>query len=165
MTVFLGCDPGGRHTGLVVRRRDELLAYRVVVREDKLRVPDGGYVALVARACLDLLDRAGSGPRDPDLVVCVEGVAYWNKPATKGKRPPNLTGLLGAAVVLGGILARWSDAIVVPPGSGHGSLHGFAYPVPIRPSGIGSDLLKHCRSGWDASHHGETLWKQREPMR
>jgi hypothetical protein len=69
---------------------------------------------------------------------------------------------LGTAIVLGSVLARWSDAVVVPPGKGHGKLHEQAYPKPLRPAGKGKDLLRHCRAGGDVSHHGETLYRRRE---
>lgn len=164
MTVFLGIDPGGRETGIVVRRRDELLAAQVVVRQDDRLMPNGDYCAAVAACALRLLDSgAGMGPRDPDLVVCVEDVRYW--PQQKATQR-NLTGLLGAAIVLGAVYARWADAVTVPPGSGHGGLHESAYPAQIRPrrSGKGTDKMRHCRSAWDCTHHGETLWRQRKAL-
>lgn len=160
--IFLGVDPGGRETGLVVRHRDTLCAHSVVIRQDSLTIPDGGYCQQVAREAVRLLRKAGTLPRDPDLVVCVEGVRYWPK-GGDGKRPPNLTGLLGTAVVLGSIVARWPAAVVVKPGVGHGSLADWVYPEPIQQTGAkGKDLMRHCRSGWDASYHGETLYKQRK---
>lgn len=167
MTTFLGCDPGGRETGLIVRRRDDLLAHSVVIRQDTLTMPDGAYCRQVAAEALRLLEKVGSHPRDPELVVCVEGVRYWPKDEQKtkdGKRkkPPNLTGLLGTAIVLGSIVARWPDAIVVRPGSKHGGLAQWVYPPQIQQTGVkGKDLMRHCRSGWDASYHGQTLWNQR----
>jgi hypothetical protein len=93
-----------------------------------------------------------------------EGVAYWPESDEElaERRPRNMTGVLGTAIVLGSVLARWSDAVVVPPGKGHGKLHEQAYPKPLRPAGKGKDLLRHCRSGWDVSHHGETLYRRRE---
>lgn len=172
--VFLGFDPGGRNTGIVLRRRDALLGSKVVVRTDKLTVADGGYTAKVAAAALGLLKMADVDLRDPELVVVSEGVRYWPKqrharghqcPACKlphgdASADRNLTGLLGAAVVHGSILARWSSTVVVPPGSGHGSLHDTAYPEAIRAPGKGSDLNQHARSAWDATHHGETLYNR-----
>lgn len=159
--IFLGADPGGRESGLIVRRRDDLLAWSVVIRQDTLIMPDGAYCRQVAAEAVRLLEKAGSHPRDPDLVVCVEGVRYWPK-KDRSKKPPNLTGLLGTAIVLGSIVARWPDAVVVKPGSGHGGLAGWVYPERIQQTGVkGKDLMRHCRSGWDASYHGETLWRQR----
>jgi hypothetical protein len=157
--ALLGIDPGGRESGVVLRRRDDLLAYEYVVRRDDGTYPDGRYCSQVAAACLRVLDRGGLGPRSDGLVVVVEGVRYWARPDA----PRNLTGVLGAAIVLGSILARWSDAVVVPPGSGHGSLHEQAYPEEIRPpaDGRGRDRLRHCRSAFDVTIHGETLYNQR----
>lgn len=172
MVAFLGVDPGGRETGIVLRRRDDLLGHDVVVRRDSLDVPDGAYVGHVAHAALSLLSRAGLSARDPGLVVVSEDVRYWPQsgghfcPACRRKHNPasqrNMTGVLGAAVVHGSILARWSDAVVVPPGSRHGSLHDTAYPPEIRAKGKGKDRLRHCRAAWDASLHGETLFHRRE---
>lgn len=159
--IVLGVDPGGRETGVVLRHGEDLLGAGVPVRQDQLLIPDGTYTRQVTKVALQLLDDHGLGPRDPSLIVCVEGVRYW--PQQKATQR-NLTGLLGAAVVLGAIVERWSNAVVVPPGSGHGGLHEQAYPRPIRPAehGKGQDRNRHARSAWDCSIHGETMWLQRE---
>lgn len=157
MTVsILGVDPGGRETGLVVRQGDDLAAHRVVVRPDRGRLPDGRYVRQVLVACTDLLTEAGTDARADDLLVCVEGVAYWPE-ARDAKVRKDQRGLYGTAIVLGAILARWPNAQLVRPGAGHGGLSGWAYPTAIRPptNGQGKDRLRHCRSAWDVTWHGQ----------
>ena len=161
MRIVLGFDPGGRETGVVLRHRDTLLAGDVVVRHDDLTMPDGTYTRDVTGTAVRMLERHGFGPRSDELIVVSEGVRYWPK---KGKgAAPNLTGLLGAAIVHGAICERWPSTIVVPPGVGHGSFHESSYPAEIRPArhGKGKDRNRHARSAWDASHHGETLHLQR----
>ena len=172
--VVLGFDPGGRESGVVLRHRDTLLAADVVVRQDDLIMPDGDYTRLVTGTAVNMLDRLGFGPRFAGLIVVSEGVRFWPQhgkghtcPVCGRKHDPtrgtkNLTGLLGTAIVHGAIVERWPATVVVPPGSGHGGLHEQAYPSEIRAPGKGSDRNRHARSAWDASHHGETLWLQRE---
>lgn len=162
MTPVLAVDPGGRESGVVLRHGEALAGYAVVVRHDTLKIPDGDYVTKVLDVCSDLAT--------DDSIVAVESVRFWPQegnhvcPACRKRHDPrarNLQGLLGTAVVLGAVLARWPDAVVVAPGKRMGSLHDIAYPEPIRATGKGKDLLRHCRSAWDLSFHGETLWKQR----
>lgn len=158
--TVLGIDPGGRESGLVVRQRDDLAAHRVVVRPDRARLPDGRYVRQVLAACTELLAIAGVGPRDPDLIVTVEGVAYWPERQVAGKAPRDQRGLYGTAIVLGAILARWPTAELVEPGAGHGGLGAMVYPNDIKPpaGGAGNDRLRHCRSAWDVSYRGENAY-------
>lgn len=166
--IVLGVDPGGRETGIVVRRRDDLLAYSVVIRQDTLTMPDGGYCRQVAAEAIRLLGKAGSHPRDPDLIVAVEGVRHWPRDRSKGDSTPdrNMTGVLGTAIVLGSIVTRWSTAVVVTPGSGAGGLADWVYPEPIQATGVkGKDLMRHCRSAWDCTYTGETLWNQRRGIK
>jgi hypothetical protein len=94
-------------------------------------------------------------------VVVVESVEWW--PDEQGRPPRNQRGLYGTAMVLGGVLARWPDAIVVDSGRGVANYHPQAYPEPIRPpvNGKGKDRLKDVRAGWDHSHAGETLYLRR----
>lgn len=176
MTVWLGFDPGGRETGVVLRSADDLLGWQVVARHDDRTIPDGDYTNAVARAAGKLLADAGLHTRSDGLAVAVEDVRYW---PDQGKGHPcgtcrgyhqpqrqrNMTGVLGAAVVLGSVVARWPSAVVVPPGTsgetGHGRLHDVAYPTAIRPrSQSGKDKARHARSAWDVTHHAESLAKR-----
>ena len=165
MTTWLGIDPGGRETGIAVRRGDRLLAWAVTVRRGQDTTPPADYVAAVAIDALAALADAGVAADDPALRVASEDVRYWpgrsghHCPACRGTHVParNMTGVLGAAIVHGAILARWPATVIVPPGQGHGGLHGLAYPEPIRPSGRGHDRARHARSAWDVTYHAETL--------
>lgn len=176
MTVWLGFDPGGRETGIVLRSGDDLLGWHVVTRHDDRTVPAGDYTNAIARAAAKLLSDAGLHTRSDGLAVASEDVRYWPD-QSKGhpcgtcrgfhqpQRQRNMTGVLGAAVVHGSIVARWPDAIVVPPGTsgqtGHGRLGDLAYPEPIRArSSAGQDKARHARSAWDVTHHAESLAKR-----
>ena len=153
MTVVCAIDPGSRETGIIVRRRDDLLAWYVSVRTDKRTIPGPGYVHQVLRDVRATLDRAGV-ERWPD-VTAVEDVRFW-----PGNRNGN--GLLGTAVILGAVCAALPNVVTVDPGSGAGGKAAWVYPNDLRPpgGGRGSDRLRHCRSAWDLSYRGETLWKQ-----
>lgn len=158
MKPVLGIDPGGRFTGLVVRRRDDLLAWRLEVRPGNARMVDGRYIRQVLAGCSTALTEAGLEPRDRDgYVVGVEGLAYW--PERDGSRRDQ-RGLYGTAMVLGAILARWPDATVVDSGRGVANLHPQAYPEPIRPpvNGAGKDKRNHVRAAWDHSYAAETAY-------
>jgi hypothetical protein len=157
----LGVDPGGRNTGLVVRHREELLAWALEVRPTTGRMPDGPYLTQVRLACTRLLEQAGLDPRDRrTYIVGVETVAYWPEKRAAGKAPRDQRGLYGTAMVLGGILTRWPDATVVDSGRGVANYHPQAYPPAIRPpvNGAGLDRLKDVRAAWDHSLAAETLW-------
>jgi hypothetical protein len=154
--IVLAFDPGSRYTGLVVREREDLLAWRLVVRQGNGRLPDGRYVRSVLAEALAALRDAAVDPSDRSrYVVGVEGLAWW--PEQDGKRR-NQTGLYGTAIILGGILARWPNAVMVDSGRGVANLHPSAYPEPIRPpvNGKGKDRLNHVRAAWDHSHATET---------
>ena len=155
--IILGVDPGSRNTGLVVRDGETLLAWALEVRQDNGRLPDGRYVRAVLARCSTLLTDAGLDPRDRDgYVVGVEGLADWPE---RGPTRRNQTHLYGTAIVLGAILARWSQAIVVDSGRGVANYHPQSYPDAIRPpiNGKGKDRLNHVRAAWDHSHAAETL--------
>lgn len=156
--IILGIDPGSRNTGLVVRQRDDLLAWALEVRADRGRLPDGRYVRAVLGRCSLLLRDAGIDPADRDAyVVGVEGIAYW--PERDGARRRNQDHLYGTAIVVGGVLARWASAYLLDSGRGVANLHPQAYPAAIRPpvNGQGKDRLNHVRAAWDHSHATETV--------
>jgi hypothetical protein len=159
--MILAIDPGGRNTGVVLRRTpDDLVGWTLIVRQGSARLPDGPYVRRVLGGCLTLLRDADVDPSDRDAyVVGVEGIAYWPERDPKVRRDQR--GLYGTAMVLGGILARWPDAIVVDSGRGVANLHPQAYPPPIRPpvNGKGMDRLKDVRAAWDHAHAAETAAK------
>lgn len=164
MLTVLGIDPGGRNTGIVCRRGEDLLGWTLCRRQGTARMPDGRYLSEVRAACTAVLEQAGLDYRDRDAyVVGVEEVAWW--PASKqarmaGQAPRDQRGLYGTAMVVGGILTRWPAAIVVPSGRGVANLHPGSYPAPIRPpvNGEGKDRMKDVRAAWDHSHATETMY-------
>lgn len=155
----LGIDPGSRNTGVVLRRGEDLLAWGLAVRSGAGKLPDGHYLSEVRAECTRVLERGGVDVRDrASYVVGVEQVAWW--PASEGGPPRNQYGLYGTAMVIGAVLARWPDAVVVQPGRGVAKLHEQAYPEPIRGrrGGKGTDRLVHVRAAFDHSWAAETLW-------
>ena len=161
-TPILAVDPGSKFTGITLRDGDRLLGWRLVVRRTKGRLPDGAYLHEVLTACRQVLTQGGLDPAHRhSYVVGVEGVAYW--PERDGSRR-NQTGLYGTAMVLGAVLARWPDAIVVDSGRGVGNYHPQSYPEPMRPpvNGKGKDNLNHVRAAWDHGFATETLWLQQQ---
>lgn len=162
--IILAVDPGSRNTGIVLRDRDDMVGWALEVRADTGRLPDGRYLRQVVGRCLTLLRNADLDPLRSEYVVGVEGVAWW--PERDGKRR-NQGHLYGTAMVLGAILTRWPDGIIVDSGRGAAKLHPQAYPPDIRPpvNGAGKDRLNHVRAAWDHSHAAETAWKMREASR
>lgn len=162
--VVVGVDPGGRSTGLVVRTGEELLGWSLEVRQGTGRMPGGAYFRQVVGRMRKLLVDAGVDPTDQDAyVVGVEAVAYWPERHAKGKAPRDQRGLYGTAMVLGAVLLRWPDAVVVDSGRGVATFHPQSYPAPIRPpvNGAGKDRLVHVRAAWDHSHAAETMHLRR----
>lgn len=146
----VGVDPGHSETGIVLRLGDELLEHSTVIRDDE---PDGRYVDRV-NAVVNTRSELHK-----NCLVAVEGV---RAPNPHVGRVTNVTGLLGTAIVLGGVLAWWPDALVIPPG-GNGSGPLAAYPEALRPTrgrGAGKDNLRHERSAWDVAGAALTLATQ-----
>lgn len=141
---IIGIDPGGRETGIVLRRGDTPIRACVVVRDGDDRLPGAAYLAEVLDAVADFAGDAHSSP-----VVAVEGL---NEP-TPQMGTTSVAGLMGAALVLGAVLAHHPDAVVVAPAR-HGSAPLGAYPEALRPTrgrGKGHDRFRHARSAWDVA--------------
>jgi hypothetical protein len=157
---ILAFDPGSKNSGIVLRHGEKLLGWGLEVRPGTARLPDGSYLRQVVHGGLELLRTASIDPADRDgYVVAVESIEWWPR---KGQ-PRNERGNYGTAMVLGAVLLRWPDAIVVDSGRGVANLHPQAYPPQIRPpvNGKGKDRLKDVRASWDHSYAGETLYLQR----
>lgn len=162
--IVLAVDPGSRNTGIVVRRGEELLGWRLHVRKGTARMPDARDLRDVLRTCTDLLTKADVDPRDRDAyTVGVETVAYWPEKQNSPRRR-NQADLYGTSMVYAAVLVRWVDAVVVDSGRGVATLHPLSYPAEIRPpvNGAGKDRLNHVRAAWDHSHAAESLAKRRE---
>jgi hypothetical protein len=136
--VIVGCDPGGRWSGVVVRDGDRLVYACLVTRESELMAVHIGETLATVQVALEF---AGA-----DAVLAVEDV---NEPSPH-MGTISVRGLLGTAQVLGGVLGRWPNAIVVAPG-GHGSGPLRSYPACLvgAREKSGSGRFKHLRSACD----------------
>lgn len=134
----MGVDPGGRHTGVVVRDGPRLLLHHVIASTDVHHVLGELHVIAAAHNV---------------HVVAVEGVTAPTG-FKHGKREPiNLAGLIGTATMFGAIVATWPDAVVVPPG-GNGSGPRGAYPPELfgpREGPAATGRLRHARSAFDVA--------------
>lgn len=153
MTAFIGIDPGGRDTGITAIRGDAVLHHSIVTRAGDDPIPDAAYV----RSVVDVVQGidAWLTLSADQVVIAVEGVTAPNPQLRRrdGNSLTNPAGIIGAAMVLGGIVGRWATAIVVPPGR-NGSHVLDAYPAELRPTrgqGRGHDRLRHCRSAFDVA--------------
>lgn len=143
MTPVVGIDPGGTNTGIVVREGDRLWFASTLHRA--LR-PLPEYIADVLRVVDEAQHR-------PGLPIAVEDVTPPTGFRNGQRAPIDPASLIGTAAVLGAVLARYPDAVVVPPG-GHGSGPAGAYPPELIGPREGKALtgrLRHCRSAWDVA--------------
>lgn len=158
--LVLGVDPGGRHTGAVVRHGQQLLAHTVLEVAADREPLTRSHVLAVARQCSDLLWGVMEAGSWPSVLVAVEGLVDPNPHLGV----INLRHLLGTATVLGGLLAwSWPMAtrvVTVRPGN-NGSGLLAAYPPALvtdgeRRKGLArkagdSALIRHARSAWDVA--------------
>ena len=152
--AWVGIDPGARDTGIVLRFGPLCPRHTVIHNPAWTGEPSTVGAAYVAEvlAAVDEFIAASTVP----VKVAVEGVS---KPCPHlGITDPSA--ILGAAIVLGAVVGRWADAVVVPPG-GNGSNLLRLYPAELvtpgerargvnRPAGD-SNLIRHCRSAWDVA--------------
>lgn len=152
--VIIGVDPGGRQTGIVVRRGSELLAADLVTRDGPELFPKADYLAEVIEAIGGLIIYASQELAEPATAVAVEGVVHPNGHV----RMINAAGLLGTATVLGAILGQFPSALVVPP-AGNGAGPRSAYPAALWPptEKRGTGRCRHLRSAWDIAEAGAFL--------
>jgi hypothetical protein len=161
--TWVGVDPGGRSTGIVVRHGYDLLGWMILDRtddDDEGRSIGVGAptIQAVNAAITNALATAGPGAH-----LAVEGVT---PPVgfKDGKREPiDPRDTIATGVVLGGILAAHPDAVVVRPNShGRGTL--AAYPEGLitpaeRRHGLNrkagkSASERHARAAWDVAGAG-----------
>jgi hypothetical protein len=137
--TILAVDPGARGTGVIVRKGNQLVAYHLVERADPGLFPGAAYLREVNAVIGQL------GGWRPDLLA-IEDLRAPNPHLGL----TNVTGALGAAMVLGAILDRWADVLLVAPG-GHGSGLLLAYPAELRGprERKGTGVRRHLRSAWD----------------
>lgn len=152
---IIGVDPGGKHTGIVVRTPAGLHRWSLITRT----TPIDWYLGEVVDAVTEARDFArnlilADGPAD--LRTPVLAVEDLNDP-TPQMGITSVRGLLDTAQVLGALAGHWVITRV-PPG-GHGSGVLAAYPPALRGDGEtrGRGKLKHCRSAWDLAATARTL--------
>jgi hypothetical protein len=161
--TWVGVDPGGVGTGIVVRSGPDLLGWMVIEREgddDEGRSIGVGArtIQAITAAITTSLTAAGPGAH-----LAVEGVVPPTGFKDGRREPINPKDTIAAGVVLGGILAHFPDAVVVRPNNhGRGTL--AAYPDELitpaerrlgvnRPAGK-SALRRHARAAWDTAGAG-----------
>lgn len=144
MLTIVGVDPGGRYTGVVSKVGDDVRAACVLTRTTGDKLPDQRYLT-------EVIDEVSAQNEHAD-VIAVESL---NEP-TGQLRIINVMGLLGTAMVLGAVMARWPRAIVVPPGD-NGKLPDVAYPEAIRRYRRLGGPTDHARSAYDVARVGELM--------
>lgn len=157
---FVGIDPGGRDTGIVVRRGNDVVTAWVLRRDTNGVLPDAAYLNEVLDVVADSITASTEATGETPM-VCVEGVREPSWYMGGKPSPANMGGLMATCMVLGAVLSTFPDAEVVPPAR-HGAAHPNAYPAPLRPtrgSGKGHDRRRHTRSAWDVTQ--SVLWKAR----
>jgi hypothetical protein len=157
VTAVVGCDPGGRETGVVARLGDEVL-WHAVIKAD-LTEPVVAYLDAVHQAVELALSAAIDASGDPLPLIGVEGVVPPS-PFFKGSyQSINVGGLINAAVVLGAVVGTHctpAERIIIVPPAGHGANRPLrlCYPPELigeREGEAGEGKLRHCRSAWDVA--------------
>lgn len=152
--VIIGCDPGSRYTGLVVRLRDDVVDHAVLqsLVTRKRALPPASYMREVVawiRAAKTHVEGYGH-----EVHIAVEGLVPPGGYARGGERIP-LTDPgthMGLAGVWGGVMDAFPDAIEVRPG-GHGEAPLRTYPPELvgERERRGAGILGHARSAWDVA--------------
>lgn len=159
--LILGVDPGGRSTGLVVRRGDRLCHAELLVRKDE---PVEWFAERCAATVQRILARHEVACTKIEMVTPPRGFKA-------GKRQPiNPAGLIGPALVAGAVAtASWIARVPVlwVPPAGHGATPSGLprghlldawmsqrYPTQVLPRRCGGayvDNKRHLRSAWDVA--------------
>lgn len=145
----LGVDPGCRQSGIVLCDGDHVIAHEVLERFDRAPLPGVDYLMLV-------VGKVRAYPHD---WLAVEGVTAPTGFAGGERHPISLDGVLGAAMVLGAVVAAAPAGVAVVPPGGHGSLPLSAYPAVLvgARERSGTGRLRHCRSALDVIVHARRL--------
>lgn len=144
--VVVGVDPGGRATGVVVRRGDDLLAAATVSRDGE---GFAGYLAEVVSTVAEFAAVCSA------TVLAVEDAQAPNP--RLGLTNP--TGIVDAAKVFGAVAALTSPPVLVVAPGGHGALAQSRAELVARYPGVligarevrGAGALRHLRSAWDVA--------------
>lgn len=147
----MGVDPGGRHTGVVTKDGERILSACVLTRTTGDKFPDAHYIN-------EVLDEITMHVEIVDFIA-LEGIVEphgRNPDGTEVIMSP--AGLIGTGIIYGAVLARWPNAVIVPPG-GNGSLPDAAYPSEIRRRQRLGGPTDHARSAYDVARVGEMLYR------
>ena len=168
--VWVGVDPGSRSTGITARNGHDVVAWDVVERSaDETEVGPGvDYIRAVLAGINSMhttvLDTV---PALRMVRFAVEGVRRPNPHVNRrnGKATTDPTGVIGAAMVLGAVLADLAAIVVPPGGNGSGLLASYPHALVTdaerrkgvnRPAGQ-SAAIRHARSAWDVSVKAEQM--------
>lgn len=156
----VGVDPGGRTTAVVLVGVEKP-RFALVENRGELLLPPVEYVSEVVGTVRDFVPEGG-------CLVAVEGVnrPSWHVGGRKRGAASNPTGLLGACVVVGGLMIAFPELVIVAPG-GNGSRPLGCYPSWLvsererRREGwelkIGTGRFRHGRSAYDIAVRGAGL--------
>jgi hypothetical protein len=151
--LVLGVDPGERWTGVVLRRRDDLLDHVVIDRrkvDPTTEVVSDVYLWAAEEAIRDILHRHDlvGLTGTPALTLAVED---FTKPI--GYRTIRPAQLIGMGVISGWLRRAFPDSLMVSPiGNSHGK-----YPLAVYPA----DLVS---PGERRYAHRMKTWTKRAPQ-
>ena len=159
MPTRIGVDPGARTTAIVaVDAKDQTVLGMVLVHNKGPLLPlPTDYLRAIAADVNRLAEQHNAD------AVHVEGVnrPSWHMGGKAKGAATDPTGLLGAAQVLGAVIASTTRTVhVIPPGR-NGSRPMGAYPAPLVSDGerrkqgwqtrVGTGQLRHARSAFDVA--------------
>lgn len=149
---IVGIDPGSRYTGVVVRDGDVVLHASTLVRPKNLSSGTEWALVVVSQIETILLDYPNMIPVGVEGISDPKGFQYGQKAAINPKD------IIRAGIVLGAVVCRWPQAIIVEPG-GNGSQHASHYPTALigrrKPDLLGSSqnagTRGHEQSAYDVA--------------
>ena len=151
---IVGVDPGGKHTGIVVRTPEGLHRWTLITRTSPL----DWYLGEIVDAVTETRDFARN-------LILLDNHTDFRLPtlAVEDLNPPapqmgiiSVRALLDTAQVIGAIAGRYVITRI-PPG-GHGSAPNAAYPEALQ--GPPTGKMRHVRSSWDIAGAARTLIRQ-----
>lgn len=149
---IIGIDPGSRYTGVVVRDGDVVIHASTLVRPKTLSSGTDWALIVVSQIETILLDYPTMIPVGVEGISDPKGFQYGQKAAINPKD------IIRAGIVLGAVVCRWPQAIIVEPG-GNGSQHASHYPKVLigrrKPELLGSSqnagTRGHEQSAYDVA--------------
>lgn len=149
MAITIGIDPGGRYTGVCVRDGEKILLSSTYVRPENMPIVSWA-VSVSDTIVADVIMKF------PDAKVGIEGISDPKGFSGGKKAPINPKYIIHAAIVLGSIVAKIPNAVIIKPGK-NGS--GEIYPDVLngrRPKDLpgisdGATTRNHERSAFDVA--------------